>query len=192
MLYLENRQAGMDATWNDKDLLGIMKKQIPTEQTDANIADVIQLLKETPEKFAVLSKGLSKNQLQMPLGMGERSFTETLVHMINTEAITSESIYLALMLNEPLVANIHAERDLGALLRFDLLPFAELLAYFKLRRAVLLRVLKSLNGKQWSRSIREEKKQRKESVYWRARGQALHELEHLQDLENKVHQKSYQ
>jgi ribosomal 50S subunit-associated protein YjgA (DUF615 family) len=34
--------------------------------------------------------------------------------------------------------------------------------------------------------VREEKKQRQESVYWKARGQALHELEHLQDLELKL------
>lgn len=173
-----------------------MKKQISTEQTDANINEVLRLLKETPDKLAELSKGLSQKQLHAPLGSGpgskERSFTETLAHLVNTEAISSESIYLALMLHEPLIANIHAERDLGALLRFDLLSFADLLAYFKLRRAVLIRVLESLSETQWSRTVREAKKQRMESVYWRARGQALHELEHLQDLEAKVRKKSYQ
>ena len=169
-----------------------MKKQISTEQTDANIAEVLRLLGETPVKLAALSKGLSEKQLHTPLGSGERSFTEILAHLINTEALTSEAIYLALLLNEPLIANLHAERDLGALLRFELLPFQELLAYFRLRRTVLTRVLELLSEKQWSRSSREGKKQRKESVYWRARGQALHELEHLQDLENKVNQKSYQ
>lgn len=167
-----------------------MKKRISTEQTDANIREVMRLLRETPERLAVLSKGLSEKELQRSLGTGERSFIETLAHLINTEAIATESIYLALMLDEPLIANIHAERDLGQLLHFDLLPFDELMAYFKLRRTVLMRVLESLTTKQWSRLIREEKKQRKESVYWRARGQALHELEHLQDLETKVQQPS--
>jgi hypothetical protein len=168
-----------------------MKKQISTEHTDANITEVMRLLRETPEKLTAVSTGLSEKQLQTPLGSGERSFTEALAHLINTEAITSEAIYLALMLDEPLLANIHAERDLGTLLRFDLLPFPDLMAYFNLRRTVLMHVLESLTGEQWSRVIREEKKQRKESVYWRARGQALHELEHLQDLENKVNKKSY-
>jgi hypothetical protein len=60
------------------------------------------------------------------------------------------------------------------------------MVYFGLRRTVLLRVLASLTEEKWSRCIREEGKQRKESVYWRARGQALHELEHLQDLETKL------
>ena len=168
-----------------------MRKQISTEQTGSNIKKVIRLLTETPVKLDELSNGLSEEQLHKPLGSGERSFTEALAHLIHSEAITASSIYLALLKDEPLLADIHAERDLGKLLRFDLLPFAELMAYFKLRRTVLLRVLESLTDEKWSRCIREAGKQRKETVYWRARGQALHELEHLLDLENKLNKKSY-
>jgi hypothetical protein len=163
-----------------------MKKQIATEQTDSNIKEVLRLLAETPAKLESLSNGLSEEQLHRPLGSGERSFTEAVTHLINCEAITAASIYLALLRDEPFIADIHAERDLGKLLRFDLLPITELLAYFKLRRTVLLRVLESLTDKKWSRCIREEKKQRRESVYRCARGQALHELEHLLDLEKKL------
>lgn len=163
-----------------------MKKQISTAQTEANIKEILRLLMETPVRLAVLSKGLSELKLQEPLGKGERSFTEMVAHMINTESISSDAIYLALMLNEPMLPDIHAERDLGKLLRFDLLPFSELMTYFATRRTVLLRILASLTDEQWSRSIRENGKQRKESVFWRARGLALHELEHLQDLETKL------
>jgi len=124
--------------------------------------------------------------LHEPLGAGERSLTEALTHLINCEAIHSEAIYLALLVDEPVLAGIHAERDLGKLLRFDLLPFPELMAYFKVRRSVMIRILESLTEEKWSRCIRETGKQRKESVYWRARGQALHEIEHLLDLENKL------
>lgn len=163
-----------------------MKKQVSTEQTDANIKEVIRLLAETPEKLERLSRGLSEEQLHRPLGAGERSFTEVLAHLLHCEAITTESIQLALLKDEPLLAGIHAERDLGKLLRLDLLPFPELSNYFILRRKILLCVLNSLDDKQWSRCVREEEKRRKESVYWRARGQALHELEHLLDLANKL------
>jgi hypothetical protein len=121
-----------------------------------------------------------------PLGEGERSLTETLAHLVNSEARTSESIYLALLLDEPLMANIHSERDWGQLLRYDLSDFDDLLAYFKFRRVVMLRVMSGLNEMQWSRAIREEGKQRKESVYWRARSLALHEVEHVGDLEEKI------
>lgn len=166
-----------------------MRKQISTALTESNIREAVRLLSETPEQLESLGKGLIDQQLHEPLGPGERSFTETLAHLINTEAVSSEAIYLALLADEPLLIAIHAERDVGKLLRFDLLPFAELITYFRLRRTVLLRVLASLTDEQWSRVIREERKQRKESVYWRARGMALHELEHLQDLEIKLNRK---
>jgi hypothetical protein len=72
-------------------------------------------------------------------------------------------------------------------LRFDLLSVPELLAYFKLRRVVLLRVLDSLTDEGWARVVREAGKQRKESVYWRARALAMHELNHLTDLQKKLY-----
>ena len=167
-----------------------MKKQISIDQTEENIRAVLRLLTEMPDRLEKLSQGLSDKKLHEPLGKGERSLIETLAHILNCEAITAESIYLALMLKEPVMHRIHAERDLGKLLRLDQMPFEELTAYFKIRRTVLMNVLNSLNDKQWSRAIREEGKQRKESIYWRARGQALHELEHVLDLEKKLSKKS--
>ena len=89
-------------------------------------------------------------------------------------------------MDEPLIADIHSERDWGKLLRFDLLDFPELLVYFKIRSKVLLRILSALTEAQWSRPIREEGKKRKESIYWRARSLALHESEHVSDLERKI------
>ena len=49
-----------------------------------------------------------------------------------------------------------------------------------------MNILASLNEKQWARTLREKGKKRQESVYWRARSQALHELEHLEDIESKL------
>lgn len=163
-----------------------MKKSISTQLTSANIAKVMEILTETPQKLEMLSGPLTAEQLRQPLGQGERSFTEGLAHMINGEARSSEMIYQALLANEPFFADIHPDRQWGKLLRFDLLDFADLLAYFKLRRTVLLRVLSGLKEEDWSRCIREEGKQRKESVYWRARTIAMHELDHIRDLERKV------
>jgi hypothetical protein len=77
---------------------------------------------------------------------------------------------------------------LGKQLRFDLLEVDELLAYFKTRRKVLLRVLTSLPFERWSRVVEEQGKRRRESVYWRARTIAMHELDHLAYLEEKVEQ----
>jgi hypothetical protein len=163
-----------------------MKKVISTELNLTNITRILDLLADTPGKLERLSAGLSDDQLHQPLRAGERSFIEDLAHLINSEARISETIYLALLADEPYFLNIHSERQWGKLLRFDWFDFTDLLAYFKLRRKVLLRVLTALTPDRWSRTIREEGKQRKESIYWRARSLAMHELEHLIDLENKI------
>jgi hypothetical protein len=159
-----------------------MKKSIATEQTPDNIVRVLALLAATPERLAALRADRDEAALQRPFGPGERSFAGVLAHLINTEARSHEAIVLALVSREPLLAKIHPERDYGRLLRHELMPFDESLAYFRYRRAVLLRVLQSLTGSQWSRVVREEGKQRRESVYWLARGMALHEAEHLAEI----------
>lgn len=163
-----------------------MKKAVSTDLTSVNIVKVKELLADAPIQLENLSRPLSEEQLRQPLGAGERSFTENLAHLIHTEARSSEAIYLALLMNEPLVPDIHPERQWGKLLRYDLLSFHELLAYFKVRRAILLRVLGSLTEEQWARTIHEAGKKRQESVYWRARTIAMHELEHLTDLQSKL------
>ncbi len=163
-----------------------MKKVISTDLTTANIAKVMDVLAETAMQLEGLTTTLSEEQLRQPLGEGERSFTEDLAHLIHSEARTSEAIYLALLLEEPLIPDVHSERQWGKLLRYDLLSCPDLLIYFKLRRLVLLRVLASLTEEQWARPIREEGKKRKESVYWQARALAMHELDHLNDLQNKL------
>ena len=162
-----------------------MKTAIPTEPTRANIAQILDLLAATPLKLESLIQGRTDKQLRQPLGPGERSCTEMLAHLIASEDRSSEAIYLALLRDEPLFPAVHPERQWSRLLRYDLLEFSDLLGYFQVRRAILLRVLGSLREKQWERVIRDEGKQRRESVYWRARSMALHELEHLTDLENK-------
>ena len=163
-----------------------MKKSVSPNLTKANIAKVMELLADTAPKLESLCKSFTSEQLGQPLGAGERSFTEDLAHLIHSEARTSEAVYLALLLDQPLLPDIHAERQWGKLLRYDLLSFSDLLAYFKIRRAVLLRVLRSLTDEQWERSIREDGKKRQETVYWRARALAMHELDHLTDLQKKL------
>jgi len=163
-----------------------MKKAVSTDLTSTNIAKVMELLADSPVQVESLCTSLSNEQLYQPLGAGERSFTEDLAHLIHTEARSAEAIYLALLMNEPLIPDIHPERQWGKLLRSDLLSFHELLAYFKIRRVILLRVLGSLTGERWARTIREAGKKRQESVYWRARTIAMHELEHLADLQSKL------
>ncbi|MEW6084650.1 MAG: DinB family protein [Chloroflexota bacterium] len=163
-----------------------MSKSISTEQTAENIAKVIEALTDSSIRLEALVNSVPAERLRQPLGKGERTPTEVLAHIINGEARSSEMIYQALLVKEPFFADFHPDRDWGKLTRFDLLDFPELFAYFKIRRKVLMRVLSGLKEKDWARVVREEGKQRNESVYWRARTIAMHELEHLEDLERKL------
>src|SRR4026207_1111242 len=80
-----------------------MKKKISTDQNRSNIEEVLVLLRETPARLDRLSSRMTDKQLHEPIGPGERTCTEVLAHIINCEAISSESIYLALLRNEPIV-----------------------------------------------------------------------------------------
>ena len=99
-----------------------MKKTISTEQTSANIAQVMALLAETPQKLAELSAGLPDKTLHKPLGAGERSFIENLAHLLNTTyAVLAGLVGLyfggLLIATDQLLAPIvaHAAYDLAAL-----------------------------------------------------------------------------
>lgn len=161
-------------------------KRITTQPTPANIARVLELLAETPVNLEQLRTGLAESRLRQPLRPGERSFVQDLAHLLNSEARFPEAVYLALFADEPLLVTIHPERELGKLLHYEQFAADDLLAYFQLRRAFLLPLLESLTVEQWQRTIREAGKKRRESIYWRARALALHEHEHLADLEQKL------
>ena len=114
-----------------------MKKAISTDLTQTNITSVLSILTEMPQKLEQLLSELSSEQRNRPLAEGERTFTEVLAHLINCEERNSETIYLALLRDEPLVPDLHAERDWGKLLRHDLFESSDLIDYFKLRRMVV-------------------------------------------------------
>src|SRR5690349_5357354 len=130
-----------------------MKKPISTELTTANITKVIAILTETPQKLVAFSERLAADQAQNPLGAGERSFVEDVSHLLNSEARSADIIYLTLLVDEPMVYDIHSEHELGKLLKFDQFDLPSLLTYFQFRRTVLLRVLSGLSDAQWGRSV---------------------------------------
>ena len=147
---------------------------------------MLALLVATPTALKRLSRALTPAQWAQPLGAGERSFTEVVAHLLHSEARFTESIHLALLCDGPQIAAVHSEREFGALVRYAELPGTDLLAYFQLRRTMLLRVLTKLADAQWARTLREAGKQRQESVYWRARAMALHEAAHVVEIQRQT------
>jgi hypothetical protein len=70
-----------------------MQKTVSTEQMASNIAKIIDLLADVPNKLESLSRYLSKDQLSQPLGPENGPSSKVLAHLINCEARSSEAIY---------------------------------------------------------------------------------------------------
>lgn len=163
-----------------------LHKRLSTQPSDERIALILQVLAAAPERLRQLSSGLTEAELTTPLGEGERSFKRDLTHLIYCAERAAEPIHHALLLKEALMPRIHAERDWGALMRYEAFDIAELMAYFSFRRTALLRILQGLSRQQWERTVRREGVKRAESVYYSARGLCVHELGHLEDLAGKL------
>lgn len=163
-----------------------LHKRLTTKPSNERIALILETLDATPARLHELSAGLSDAHLNQPLGQGERSFKRDLTHLIYCAERGSEPLFYALLLEEPFVPRIHAERDWGALMQYEAFEIAQLMAYFAFRRAALLRILHRLKRAQWDRSVQREGVKRSESVYYSARGLCLHEYGHLEDLNGKL------
>lgn len=164
-----------------------MATKISTKLTSSNTEKLSALLAETPLCLKTLSAPLSTDEIQAPLAPGEWSFTEILAHLLACEELTSRAIYLALLLDAPTVPYVHPTRQWNSLLRYDRLPFSELLSTFALRRRVLLHTLHELTDAQWARPVQHQGK-RASSVYGEVRTLALHEQAHCQHLAREIAQ----
>ena len=163
-----------------------LHKRLTTQPTDERIELMLQVLAASPGRLKKLIAGRSEAELMAPLGEGERSFKRDLTHLIYCAERGTDSIFHVLILNEPFIPRIHAERDWGALMGYDAFDIPELMAYFSFRRVALLRILHGLKRPQWDRSARREGVKRSQSVYHWARGLCLHEYGHLEDLAKKL------
>ena len=158
--------------------------KISTKTTKANIEKVLALLAETPGRLADLSDGLAADQLERPLAPGEWSQKQVLAHLIACAEVRSNRIFFALLLEEPVVPDVHPQRQWERLLRYEDRPYGDLLPDFRLRRQVLLSVLRPLSEADWGREVRGDK--RAHSVFNLARNIALHEYGHCNDMQDQL------
>ncbi len=161
-------------------------KRLKTQASAERIALVLDHLAVGPQRLENLRAGLSAGELTRPLGEGERSFKRDVTHLIYCAERGTDPIHHALLLREPFMPRIHAERDWGKLMGYEAFDIEELMAYYRFRRRALLRILRGLSRDDWERTVQREGVKRSESVYYAARGLCLHELEHLEDLSGKL------
>src|SRR5262245_49999927 len=86
------------------------KKEIPTAQSDQSLANIFETLEETPRYLDSISSRFNEKTSLEPIIAGKRSFRETLIHLLNIEALNYTTIYAAYLLDKPKVYPLHAER----------------------------------------------------------------------------------
>ena len=163
--------------------------KLSTIPTAKNIATVLETLDETPSELNRLCASLTSEQIQQPLGEGEWSFHQVLMHMHHCTDVSTPRIHYALMLDNPTIPVVHAERDWGQLMPYQSHSTGELLTLYQFNRQSLMYILTVLEDEQWERPfLKGEARHNPHNVYREARGMALHEFEHIQDLQTKIQQ----
>ncbi len=160
----------------------LTKKKIPTTFSESAVTNVFRILENTPKYLTSVTKHFDDNSSRNPLSDGKRSFRETLIHLLNIEFLNYTTIYPAFLLNKPVIHPIHSERDFDRLSLFLDFELNELLDAFCMERRKSLSFLKSLKESDWMKQLVEVNKAREETIYWRARGLAIHDFTHIQIL----------
>ena len=160
-------------------------EKINTQPSPKYFSRVLTLLGESPAKLEALRRSLTEEQLCEPLAEKEWSFKQQLAHLLSREEITSQSIYYALLVDDPILPDIHPQRHWAPLVDYEHFPVSKLLDYYYFRREIFLRVLADLSDTEWENVVRRASK-RPETIYRLARALALHEVEHLEDITGKL------
>ncbi len=163
-------------------LLQKKKKGFPTSFSDSGLANILSVLDETPNHLVSIAKRFDEESSLEPILEGKRSMRETLIHLLNVEGLNYMTIYPAFLLNKPNVYPLHAERDFDRLSLFRDFKFNQLLEAFCCERRKTLNFMRSLERNDWLKQLIESGKARMESIYWRARGLAIHDFTHIQIL----------
>ncbi len=149
----------------------------------AAINQHLQTLVETPRRLHALSEGLSDEILASPPGSKDWSAVEVLAHMRSCSDLWSYSIFAMLAADSPTLALLDARRWVKTT-KYATLGFRRLLLAFSLDREDLFAVVNGLPESAWARSA--DIGGRKHTVFSQFRRMALHETEHLMQIEQLV------
>lgn len=149
--------------------------------TPAGIEKFLALLAETPDRMTVLTHGLDDAHLRMAPGPGEWSIVDILSHLRSCADVWGGIIAAMLSDNEPALEEIHP-RTWQKKAGYEKFPFNESLRQFMTQRQELLGQLRCLSFEQWERGAVIGK--RRHTVFNQARRMALHEQDHLGQIED--------
>ena len=148
--------------------------------TPAEITKYLALLAEFPRTVAAQTAGLSEAQLRWSPGKKDWSIVEILEHLRACAEIWSFSIYAMLTEDKPVLPLLDERRWTKAA-GYATFEFQPAFQIFCLQRRELIAVLKQLDIETWARSANIEG--RNHTVFSQARRMALHETEHLDQIQ---------
>lgn len=156
--------------------------KVPIKPSPQNREKILGILADTPARLQGLSQVRSAVGRSTPLAPDQWSLTEVLAHLNACADLSTEAIYYAILVDNPVLPDVHPQRNWANLLRYDKFSFEEQLVSFTFKRKVLLGQLSGMSKSQWERPVTRRGK-RQENLYRVARSLALHEFEHLAQLE---------
>lgn len=158
----------------------MMKSKIKNSIEYKTIQMVIGLLEKTPFEIENRTKGIVSLQLQTRPDPDSWSAVEILAHLHACATIWGKSIEKMLQENDPIINDTHP-RKWEKLSEFSVMSFEEPFHKFTCHRKNLISRLITLSVDDWEKGgwI----KDKKHTVFSQARRMALHEFDHLDQLE---------
>jgi hypothetical protein len=157
-----------------------MARTVPTA---AEIQRHQQALEDTPRRLGKLAKGHTDKALAAPPGLRAWSPVDILAHLRACSDLWTHSIYAMLAERSPSLALLD-ERRWAKTARYADAGFRRSLTAFTLEREALCTVLAGLGENDWGRDGTIGG--RRHTVFSQCRRMALHEAEHLDQIEKLV------
>lgn len=157
-----------------------MKNKIINTINDQSTHMVISYLDKTPSEIERITQDVDPHLLQTRQDPDSWSAVEILAHLHACATIWGKSIQEMIEENNPIIEDLHP-RKWKKLSEFSIMAFEQSLQEFILHRRILISRLITLSADDWGKSgwI----KNKKHTIFSQARRMALHELDHLDQLE---------
>jgi hypothetical protein len=159
-----------------------MARSVPTS---AEIQRHQQVLEDTPRRLSEMARGRTDQALAIPPGPKAWSPVEILAHLRACSDLWTHSIYAMLAERSPALALLD-ERRWARTARYADAGFRRSLMAFTLERESLSVVLAGLGENDWGRDGTIGG--RRHTVFSQCRRMALHEAEHLGQIEKLISQ----
>lgn len=147
------------------------------------VQEFLKLLEKTPRRIEAATKGVDKMCLHSKLDTTQWSANDILAHLRSCADVWGDSIEKMLAKDKQTLPYIHPRQWVKKTNYADL-PFQKSFQAFKTQRRELLKVLKDLSFKDWSRGA--IIKGREHTVFTQVRRMAKHENVHCDQVEEML------